>query len=74
MVLQIKMAITVTLEYDPVWIALQWAKEHLSSYITNKAVCPSGPTANYLIAYSFGEEEDAMMFHLKYGGRIDTSN
>jgi hypothetical protein len=56
----------VVLHYDPVWIALMWAKTHCPSYITNTAV-PNG--IGYDIAYHFGDEKDAFMFKLTWGGQ-----
>ena len=64
---------TVTLPYDPDWKALAWAKEYCSSYITNKAsnttrLKPvSGGWANdSSIVYYFSDEQDAVMFALKW--------
>lgn len=66
------MSITVTLPYDPVWQALEWAKEHCPSYITNKAdtmrikPVPGGWIRDDHIVYYFGDEQDAVMFSLKW--------
>lgn len=57
----------VVLLYDPTWQALQWAKEHCPSYITNSA-SPSG-IGVYNIVYHFGDEKDAFMFKLTWGGQ-----
>ena len=67
------MSIKVTLPYDPEWQALKWAKEYCPSYITNKAVTTTGERitvpeyySNYDVVYYFSEQQDAMMFKLKY--------
>lgn len=63
------MSYTVTLPYDPVWRALDWAKEHCSSYITNQARTMPKSTfhnRNYVIDYYFGDERDALMFRLRW--------
>ncbi len=52
----------VTLPYDPVWTALDWAKKHCPSYITNKAM----DTGLWQIEYFFGDEKDAVFFSLKW--------
>jgi hypothetical protein len=64
---------TVTLPYDPAWTALAWAKEHCPSYITNKASNTtrlkhvSGGWINAsCIVYYFGNEQDALIFTLKW--------
>lgn len=64
---------TVTLPYDPVWTALDWAKEHCPSYITNEAgparmkSVPGGwVNANPNIVYYFSDEKDALMFALRW--------
>lgn len=50
----------VTLPYDPMWKALDWAKKHCPSYITNS----SGPDGT--IMYYFGNKNEALMFKLKW--------
>jgi hypothetical protein len=59
--------ITVTLPYDPVWTALEWAKKNCPSYITNDAV-PYGAygAREYDIIYFFGNEKDAIKFALRW--------
>ena len=65
---------TVTLPYDPDWKALEWAKEYCSSYITNKAsnttrlkrVSSSGWVNDSSIVYYFSDEQDAVMFALRW--------
>lgn len=62
----------VTLPYDPIWKALDWAKEHCPSYITNDAAHPGGnkPGGDYfspsVINYYFGSEKDAVIFALNW--------
>lgn len=59
--------IIVTLPYDPTWQALEWAKKHCPSYITN-AVTPSPfdifryPTIDYF----FANEKDKLTFLLRW--------
>ena len=64
---------TVTLPYDPDWKALAWAKEYCSSYITNKASnttrlkpVSGGWVNDSSIVYYFSDEQDAVMFALKW--------
>jgi hypothetical protein len=62
------MSYTVILPYDPVWLALDWAKKHCPSYITNDAAPHTkqsdiwGPE----IRYYFGTEHDAVAFSLRW--------
>jgi len=64
------MSHSVILPYDPTWCALEWAKKHCSSYITNNAVGKkhnSFFSRNYYdIEYVFGDEKDALMFRLRW--------
>lgn len=63
------MSYTVTLAYDPVWRALDWAKQNCPSYITNQARSTPESTfhnRNYVIDYTFGQERDAVLFALKW--------
>jgi len=77
------MGITVTLPYDPVWTALDWAKTHCPSYITNESVnttrlkkVPGGWLPNEFIGwvadsnivYFFSDEKDALLFALRWAG------
>jgi hypothetical protein len=64
---------TVTLPYDPVWTALEWAKEHCPSYITNKSSnttrlksVPGRWINDSSIVYYFGDEQDAVLFKLTW--------
>lgn len=64
---------TVTLPYDPVWTALEWAKEHCPSYITNKSInttrlkpAPGGWVSDSNIVYYFSDEQDAVLFKLTW--------
>lgn len=64
------MSYTVVLPYDPTWKALEWAKQHCSSYITNWNQSRAGSTFSnrqYDIVYYFGNEQDALMFRLRWG-------
>jgi hypothetical protein len=65
----------VTLPYDPDWTALSWAKEHCPSYITNKVSnttklkkVSGGWVNDSSIVYYFDDEQDVMMFTLRWGG------
>jgi hypothetical protein len=60
------MGMKVTLPYDPVWKALEWAKEHCPDYITNDVHKNSGRTQGVLIDYFFASERDAVFFRLKW--------
>jgi hypothetical protein len=67
------MVMTVTLPYDPVWTALEWAKEHCPSYITNEVEnttrlkqVSGGWVNDSSIVYYFGDEQDALMFSLRW--------
>ena len=66
------MSTVVTLPYDPVWRAVEWAKENCPSYITND-VEPIEPDATIYtkrprpnIRYYFGDERDAFWFRLRW--------
>jgi hypothetical protein len=67
-----EVGMTVTLPYDPAWTALAWAKEHCPSYITNEAgpakikSVPGGWVNDSSIVYYFGNEQDALIFTLKW--------
>lgn len=58
---------TVTLPYDPLWRALEWAKEHCPSYITND-IHQDGYNSydTSKIDYFFGNHQEALMFRLKW--------
>ena len=62
----------VTLPYDPVWTALEWAKQHCPSYITNEAgpartkKVSGGWISDVSIVYYFSDEQDAVFFSLKW--------
>ena len=57
----------VTLPYDPVWIALNWAKKHCSSYITNDVHKNTGESDRGVqIDYFFSDERDATLFTLRW--------
>ena len=58
---------TVTIPYDIRWTALEWAKEHCASYITNDVHCDGYNTYDInQIDYFFGDERDAMWFALRW--------
>ena len=64
------MSTTVILPYDPTWQAVEWAKKHCNSYITNELV-PNNKEPKWLkkdnrIRYYFGDEKDAVMFALRW--------
>ena len=50
----------VVLPYDPVWRALEWAKQNCPGYITNRA------TVDGKICYYFANEKEATMFMLRW--------
>ena len=60
----------VTLPYDPVWKALEWAKKNCPSYITNRAADTDDldglSNAVMVIDYYFSDEKDATLFTLKF--------
>lgn len=61
------MSICVTLEYDPDWRALYWAKESCPSYITNDLHQDGYNTYDERrIDYFFSKEKDAAWFALKW--------
>jgi hypothetical protein len=69
----VEVGMTVTLPYDPDWKALAWAKEYCSSYITNKASnttrlkpVSGGWVNDSSIVYYFSDEQDAVMFALRW--------
>lgn len=56
----------VTLPYDPIWTALDWAKKHCPSYITNTAVPDYAKAGTAQIEYIFSDERDAVFFSLRW--------
>ena len=62
----------VTLPYDPMWLALDWAKKHCPSYTTMIAepVEPrrslSDAPAQIYVNYYFSDERDVTMFILRW--------
>ncbi len=58
---------TITIPYDPFWEPLVWAKEHCPSYITND-MHQNGYNAydHTKIDYHFSDEQDALMFLLRW--------
>lgn len=60
---------TVTLPYDPVWSALDWAKINCPSYVSNRQKFNSDSQYHYhehFIEYVFNDESDAVIFALKW--------
>lgn len=62
---------TVILAYDPTWAALEWAKAHCKSYITNEGITKIDWTQPYhpdpaAIEYFFSDERDATLFRLMW--------
>ena len=53
----------VTLPYDPLWYALEWAIKNCPSYITNDAVIYQGV---YYYRFYFSRERDRMWFALRW--------
>jgi hypothetical protein len=65
------MVYKVTLPYDASWSALNWAKKHCPSYITNEASKEKNQHQSfsrrmYYIDYLFSDERDAMIFSLRW--------
>jgi len=65
----------VTLKWDPTWQALEWAKEHCPSYITNDASYVSAAAGSraeenfkYIthVDYYFSDERDSILFTLRW--------
>ncbi len=56
----------VTLPYDPLWVPLEWAKKHCSSYISNNIHKYGNSYDNKRIDYFFRDEKDAIWFTLKW--------
>ena len=62
----------VVIPYDPTWRALEWAKVHCTSYITNDREYerprpyPDHNTEDVRIRFYFGNERDATAFALKW--------
>lgn len=60
----------VTLDYDPTWKALDWAKKHCHNYITNALHQPAENNGkqfdNTKIDYFFRNENEALVFFLKW--------
>jgi hypothetical protein len=61
------MSIYVTIPYDSSWDALEWAKTHCASYITNQYHRNPDNSSDVLgIDYFFGSEADATFFALRW--------
>jgi hypothetical protein len=57
------MSTTVTLKYDPMWRALEWAKKNCRSYITNVSVSNDDCSK---IRYYFGSKHEALLFQIRW--------
>lgn len=62
------MSCTVTLRYDPTWQALDWAKIHCASYITNQLhTIPDTVLRDpSRVDYFFANSQDATLFALRW--------
>lgn len=65
------MSVIVTLPWSPAWEALEWAKKHCPSYITNDVhtyINTDGVELGDVdrIDYYFGDEKEALMFRLRW--------
>ena len=57
----------VTLPYDPTWQALDWAKKHCDSYITNDVHKDEYNMYDHKkIDYFFSDEREALLFTLAW--------
>lgn len=56
----------VTLVYDPAWTALEWAKKHCPSYVTNAMHTSGNLYDNRRIDYFFSDNSDAVLFKLTW--------
>lgn len=56
----------VTINYNPVWTELEWAKQFCKSYITNTATINNHNSNEYKINYYFGNKKDATMFRIRW--------
>lgn len=66
------MSYVVTLKYDPIWKALEWAKKNCKSYITNIAGGRghNDTWENYQVNYYFGSEKEALLFKIAWADQI----
>jgi hypothetical protein len=63
----VEVVMTVTIPLYPFMEALDWAKEHCPSYITNDLHQDGYNTYGYdKIDYHFSDEKDAVMFALRW--------
>ncbi len=59
--------VRVTLPYDPLWTALDWAKENCPTYITNDMHMRGYNDFDATrIDYFFADEQDAFKFVLRW--------
>lgn len=54
--------------YDPVWEAMTWAKTHCPSYNPNDMHKYGNSYDNKRIDYFFDNEQDALLFALRWAG------
>ena len=64
------MSTVVSLKYDPAWKALEWAKKHCRSYITNTSSPAINNPAGIKINYYFSNKRDAFLFELQWGDQV----
>jgi hypothetical protein len=64
------MSAVVSLKYDPAWVALDWAKKHCRSYITNVQASAINYPAGVKINYYFASERDAFLFKLRWSDQV----
>lgn len=61
------MVVKVILPYNPLWPALDWAKKHCPSYITNDVYkSEDGIYDSTKIVYYFSQGKDATAFILRW--------
>lgn len=67
----------ITLRYDPVWRAAEWAKKNCSGYITNrvkKLADRDNPAPFFMtltvIDYYFSTEQEALLFALRWAEEL----
>ena len=56
----------VTLPYDPVWKALEWAKEHCPDFVSTEVHPHPAWVRPIQIDYFFSSECDAVFFSLRW--------
>lgn len=57
----------VTIKYDPLWLALEWAKANCPSYVINDFHQDGYNTYDTMkIDYFFADKEDVLLFTLRW--------